>query len=108
MNKVNLLEIYYGVYRDDDIHEAKNVIEKIENLPVTIIDTLTDGVFNEAGKLKAKNRISLADAIAIGEANVRDAELVTCHAIAILTEWDLYRKIGVWSHMIYPINSSDK
>jgi uncharacterized protein len=78
MNKVNLLEIYYGVYRDDDIHEARNVLEKIENLPVTIIDTLTDGVFYEAGKLKAKNRISLADAIAIGEANVRDAELVTC------------------------------
>jgi len=39
---------------------------------------LTDEVFYEAGKLKATNRISLADAIAIAEANVRDVELVTC------------------------------
>ncbi len=78
MNKVNLFEIYYGVYRDDGIEEAKNVLGKIENLPVRIIDTLTDEVFYEAGKLKATNRISLADAIAIAEANIRDVELVTC------------------------------
>jgi len=78
MNRINLLEIYYGIYRDDGIQEANSVIEKIINLPVTIIDTLTDGVFYEAGKLKAENKISLADAVAIGEANVRGAELVTC------------------------------
>ena len=78
MNRVNLLEIYYGVYRDDGIDEAKNVLAKIKNLPVTIIDTLTDEVFYEAGKLKAANRISLADAIAIAEANVPNVELVTC------------------------------
>ncbi len=45
MNKVNLFEIYYGVYRDDGIEEAKNVLRKIENLPVKIIDTFTDEVF---------------------------------------------------------------
>jgi len=78
MSRVNLLEIYYGIYRDDGIDEAKNVLAKIENLPVKIIDTLTDEVFYEAGKLKATNKISLADAIAIAEANVRDVDLVTC------------------------------
>lgn len=78
MNKVNLFEIYYGVYRDDGIEEAKNVLRKIENLPVKIIDTFTDEVFYEAGKLKATNRISLADAIAVAEANIRDVKLVTC------------------------------
>ena len=88
MNRVNLLEIYYGVYRDDGIDEAKNVLAKIDNLPVTIIDTLTDEVFYEAGKIKATNRISLADAIAIAEANVRDVELVTCdhHELDILVK----------------------
>jgi len=88
MNRVNLLEIYYGVYRDDGMQEANSVIERIFNLPLTIIDTLTDNVFYEAGKLKAENRISLADAIAIGEANVRNAELVTCdhHEFDILVE----------------------
>ncbi|EFK11545.1 toxin-antitoxin system, toxin component, PIN family [delta proteobacterium NaphS2] len=78
MNRVNLLEIYYGVYRDDGIQEANSVIERILNLPLTIIDTLTDNVFYKAGKLKAENKISLADAIAIGEANERGAQLVTC------------------------------
>jgi len=29
MNRVNLLEIYYGVYRDDGIQEANSVIERI-------------------------------------------------------------------------------
>jgi len=88
MNRVNLLEIYYGVYRDDGIQEANSVIERILNLPLTINDTLTDNVFYEAGKLKAENKISLADAIAIGEANARGAELVTCdhHEFDVLVE----------------------
>jgi len=88
MNRVNLLEIYYGVYRDDGIQEANSVIERILNLPLTINDTLTDNVFYEAGKLKAENKISLADAIAIGEANARGAELVTCdhHEFDLLVE----------------------
>lgn len=88
MNRVNLLEIYYGVYRDDGIQEANSVIERILNLPLTIIDTLADNVFYEAGKLKAENKISLADAIAIGEANVRGAELLTCdhHEFDVLVE----------------------
>jgi uncharacterized protein len=88
MNRVNLLEIYYGVYRDDGIQDANSVIERILNLPLTIIDTLTDHVFYEAGRLKAENRISLADAIAIGEANTRGAELVTCdhHEFDVLVE----------------------
>jgi len=55
---------------------------------LTINDTLTDNVFYEAGKLKAENKISLADAIAIGEANARGAELVTCdhHEFDLLVE----------------------
>ena len=58
------------------------------NLPLTIIDALADNVFYEAGKLKAENKISLADAIAIGEANVRGAELLTCdhHEFDVLVE----------------------
>ena len=35
------------------------------------------GVLRESGRLKASYNISLADSIAIGEANEREAELVT-------------------------------
>jgi predicted nucleic acid-binding protein len=77
MNKINLLEIYYGVYRDDGHEEADSIMEIIGNLPVHIVSSLTDEVFMEAGHLKAKYRISLADSIALAEAIVRNTELVT-------------------------------
>lgn len=65
INKVNLLEIYYGIYREDGVQEANSAMERILNLPLTIIGTLTEDVFYEAGKLKAENKISLADAIGL-------------------------------------------
>ncbi len=77
MNIINILEIYYGVCREDGMDMADILMQKIENLPITIIDALSDEVFREAGKLKATCRISLADAIALAEANVRMARIVT-------------------------------
>ena len=119
MNKVNLLEIYYGVYRDDGIEEVKNVLGKIETLPVKIIDTLTDEVFYEAGTLKATNRISLEDAIAVAEANIRDVELVTCDhhefdalekekKMAVLdTVVNIYLRFANWPNSINVTNKTN-
>lgn len=50
---------------------------RILALPVTIIDTLNDEVFFEAGRLKSDYKISLADSIALAEAKTRGAILVT-------------------------------
>ncbi len=77
MNKVNLLEIYYGVYRDDGEEAANETLSTILELPILVVDKLSDGVLRESGRLKASYNISLADSIAIGEANEREAELVT-------------------------------
>lgn len=77
VNTINVLEAYYGVYHDDGLDIAKQTLEKIREFPVTILQTITDDVFYEAGKLKASYSISLADAIATAEANVRGAPLVT-------------------------------
>lgn len=77
VNKLNLLEIYYGVYRDDGKIKAEATLTMVLNLPLKVIDKLDKDVFREAGRLKAKYKISLADSIALAEAKVRKAQLVT-------------------------------
>ncbi len=46
--------------------------------PIDIVETLNDDVFKEAGRLKAKYKVSLADSIVLGEAIVRNAVVLTC------------------------------
>lgn len=77
MNKLNVLEIYYGVYREDGVEKAEATLTKIMNLPLIVVDALRDDVFKEAGRLKAVYKISLADSIALAEAKIREAKLLT-------------------------------
>lgn len=77
MNKLNILEIYYGVYREDGKENAEEILIKILNLPLIVVDTLKDDVFKEAGRLKATYKISPADSIAIAEAETRKAQILT-------------------------------
>jgi len=70
MNKYNLLEVYYKIFRIYGRTEADNLLKTMEQMPITIKDTLTDETFKEAGKLKSKYRLSLADSIAIAESIV--------------------------------------
>lgn len=53
MNKINVLEVYYGVYREDGKKKAEGTLLRIQNLPLKITDILTDDIFKEAGRLKA-------------------------------------------------------
>jgi predicted nucleic acid-binding protein len=77
MNTINVLEVFYGVYREDGKERAEEVLEKIAGLPIKVIGTLKKGVFKEAGRLKATYRISLADSIAASEALIKKARLMT-------------------------------
>ena len=88
MNKLNVLEVYYGIYRDDGEGAADEILSKILELPVEIIDDLSDAVLKESGRLKGSYRISLADSIALGEAKVRNAQVVTAdhHEFDLLEE----------------------
>jgi len=78
IHEINLLEIYYGVYRDESKELAEQTYVKVVNLPIRIIKGLRNNVFKEAGRLKALYRISLADSIALAEARIRRIPLVTC------------------------------
>ena len=77
MSKLNLLEVYYDVYRSVGKENANEVLLEIMKRPVTIVSNIGDEVFAEAERLKASYRISLADSIALAEASVSGASLLT-------------------------------
>ena len=77
MNSINLLEVYYDIYRGAGKVKAVEELDMIKKLPIAIQSTLSDEVFEEAGRLKASYKISLADSIALAEASVSGGELLT-------------------------------
>lgn len=76
MNRVNLLEVYYGFYRDKGEEYADKVMDSIEQSIVSISE-FNKEIFPIAGRLKASYKISLADAIALAQALATGGELMT-------------------------------
>ena len=77
MHKINLLEVYYGFYRDDGMEYAEAVLADSLSLPITFINELGNPLFTEASRLKATHDISFADSFALALASVRREPLVT-------------------------------
>lgn len=53
LHRLNLLEVYYGIYREVGPEISEQTLEKIRALPVTEVTEITQEVFLEAGRLKA-------------------------------------------------------
>jgi predicted nucleic acid-binding protein len=77
MSIINLLEVIYGFRRDRGAAYAAEIMKKVYSSPITIIDTISQQVFDEAARLKSTNKIALADAIACATAIDLSATLVT-------------------------------
>jgi len=77
MNKVNLLEVYYDAYRSHGKEQADLMISEMKKRPIEINAEMSDEIFNEAGRLKASYRISLADSIALAQTIASDGELLS-------------------------------
>ncbi|MCL1997442.1 MAG: PIN domain-containing protein [Turicibacter sp.] len=77
MHSLNLLEVYYGFYRALDQEEAAKMLNAAEQLPMTINPKITTEMLKEAGRLKATYKVSLADSIALAQAAVLGAKLLT-------------------------------
>jgi predicted nucleic acid-binding protein len=77
MNKVNLLEVYYDVFRSQGKENADRMVTELKKRPVTINNEITDEIFVEAGRLKASYKISLADSFALAQAIISGGELLT-------------------------------
>ncbi|GHU76147.1 hypothetical protein FACS189461_3370 [Spirochaetia bacterium] len=77
MNKLNFLEVYYKIYRAYGKTEADKLFIIMEQMPITINDRLTTETFKEAGRLKSKYKLSIADSIAVAESIINKGSLVT-------------------------------
>ena len=77
IHKLNLLEVYYGFYRDDGIEQAEAILADSLSLPIIIVDDLSDSLFREAGRLKALYDISFADSIALALASKTERAIIT-------------------------------
>ena len=91
INKVNLLEVYYGFRRERGREYADTILKSILDSNVEISD-ISIAVLIEAGRIKSEYpRISLADSIALAEASNCSGYLVT----ADHHEMDVLDKSGV-------------
>ena len=77
LNRINLLEVYYDIYRSVGKTKAAEELFMIKKLPININSEINDNIFEEAGRLKASYKISLADSIALAEASVSGGGLLT-------------------------------
>ncbi|KFI34649.1 toxin PIN [Peptococcaceae bacterium SCADC1_2_3] len=77
INQLNLLEVYYGVYREDGKEVAEEILSAVSKIPIKIIERINDAILKEAGRLKATYKISIADAVAVAQAKTKHALLVT-------------------------------
>ena len=77
MNKVNLLEVFYDLYRTLGEEKACFILDEIKKRPIEINAEISDAIFNEAGRLKATYRISLADSFVVAQAIVSNGTLLT-------------------------------
>jgi predicted nucleic acid-binding protein len=77
INQLNLLEVYYGVYREDGKEVAEEILSAVSKIPIKIIERINDAILKEAGRLKATYKISIADAVAVAQSKTKLALLVT-------------------------------
>ena len=77
INKYNLLETYYGYLRANGEDFAENIFKTVEASCIEVSDVLTNEIFRQAGQFKVAFKISLADAVALAQAKVDDAVIVT-------------------------------
>jgi PIN domain nuclease of toxin-antitoxin system len=77
MHNINVLEVYYGVRRVYGEPFAARGLENIHRLPITFLSEIGGVSFIEAGRLKSSYKMSLGDAVLLGEASTQNAFVVT-------------------------------
>ena len=77
MNKLNLFEVFYVIRRTEGLQTAEGVYDTVIKLPIQTINGISDDVFFEASRIKSLHKMSLADSIALGEASIMGASLIT-------------------------------
>jgi PIN domain nuclease of toxin-antitoxin system len=77
MNMVNLVEVYYRVIQIKGFENADVAMEFVRTLPIKIISDITDEIYFETARCKARYPMSLGDAFLCGTAKSLAAVIVT-------------------------------
>jgi PIN domain nuclease of toxin-antitoxin system len=77
MHTVNLLEVYYHLYKLYDEVSALNFLDEIKDSPIQLRAEVNNEIIINAGKLKRKYKLSLADAIGLAETMISNGSFVT-------------------------------
>ena len=62
---------------DKEKESIHNILLEVEANPIEVMDTISEEVLKEAGRLKASYKMSVADSMAVAEASVSSGILVT-------------------------------
>ncbi len=76
VNRVNLLEVFYGFYHNRGKNFANRIISGVTQSIVSISE-FDEEIFPVAGRLKASYKISLADSIVLAQTIVTNGVLLT-------------------------------
>lgn len=77
MHTINVLEVYYHIYRLYDETSALNFLNEIKDSPIQLRAEVTNDIIINAGKLKKQYKLSLADAIGLAETIISKGSFVT-------------------------------
>ena len=88
INIINLIEVHYANIRSLGYEQAAIVLEQIRSSPIRIIANFSDAVFQEASRLKAYYKCSLADAIGLASAIELSGQFVSSdhHELEVIEE----------------------
>jgi len=88
MHKVNLLEVYYYIYKRYNEQTALKLLKDIKVAPIKIDTEITDDIFIKAGRLKSLYKMSLADSIGLAETIINNGYFVTAdhHELEIVQD----------------------
>ena len=77
VHAVNLCEVFYDAVRKSGEDEARAVLSDLENIGLVVSRDLNTEFITDVGLIKAKNKLSLADAFAVALAKHYKAEFIT-------------------------------
>ena len=77
MSLVNLVEVHYRLMQLKGIETAGAVMEPVKSLPIRFIRGITDEIYLDTARCKARYPLSLGDAFLCGTAKNLDAIIVT-------------------------------
>ena len=77
MHTINLFEVYYHINKLYDEVSALNFLKEIKDTPIQLNSEITEEIIINAGKLKNKYKLSLADTIGLAEAIISNGSFVT-------------------------------